>query len=107
MIKSFSIENFKVFSTKVDLKFAPITLIYGPNSSGKSSIIQSILVLKESLLKPNKTYSLRSNNDFFQLGGYTSVVNDHDTTKDIHLSFEDDLVGYEFTYKSINKNNKI
>lgn len=75
MIKSFSIENFKVFSTKVDLKFAPITLIYGPNSSGKSSIIQSILVLKESLLKPNKTYSLRSNNDFFQLGGYTSVVN--------------------------------
>ncbi|MFX7150407.1 AAA family ATPase [Acinetobacter baumannii] len=36
MITNYSIENFKVFSEKTDLEFAPITLIYGPNSSGKS-----------------------------------------------------------------------
>ncbi|WP_265092676.1 AAA family ATPase [Acinetobacter sp. CS-2] len=46
MIANYSISNFKVFSESNKLKFAPITLIYGPNSSGKSSIIQSLLVLK-------------------------------------------------------------
>ncbi|WP_289351788.1 AAA family ATPase [Acinetobacter baumannii] len=79
MITNYSIENFKVFSEKTDLEFAPITLIYGPNSSGKSSIIQSLLVLKESLLSSN---SLKSNNKYFELGSYLSVALLHKDLKD-------------------------
>ncbi|MEI5716912.1 AAA family ATPase, partial [Acinetobacter baumannii] len=81
MITNYSIENFKVFSEKNTFKFAPITLIYGPNSSGKSSIIQSLIVLKESVLKNNYMNGLRSNNNFFELGSYASVVNNHDVRK--------------------------
>ncbi|MDC5641068.1 AAA family ATPase, partial [Acinetobacter baumannii] len=75
MITNYSIENFKVFLTEANLKFAPITLIYGPNSSGKSSIIQSLIVLRESLIKNNQSNSLKTNNSFFELGSYVSVVN--------------------------------
>ncbi|WP_180085224.1 AAA family ATPase [Acinetobacter sp. YH12145] len=95
MITNYSIENFKIFSDKTDLKFAPITLIYGPNSSGKSSIIQSLLVLKESLLSSN---SLKSNNQYFELGSYLSVVNEHNSDKKIGFQIDVDELEYSFEY---------
>jgi predicted ATPase len=49
MFKKISIENFKAFGKKQSLELAPITLIYGKNSGGKSSIIQSLLLIKQSI----------------------------------------------------------
>lgn len=49
MFKTFGITNFKVFSDHQHFDLAPITLIYGPNSGGKSSIIQALLLLKQSV----------------------------------------------------------
>ncbi|MHA3052094.1 AAA family ATPase [Acinetobacter sp. ANC 4640] len=95
MINKYSIENFKVFSKKVDLKFAPITLIYGPNSSGKSSIIQSLIVLKESLLSSNV---LKSNNSYFELGSYLSVVNNHNAENKIKFEVDDGGTVFKFEY---------
>ncbi|WP_135007531.1 AAA family ATPase [Pseudomonas syringae] len=47
MLTALDIKNFKAFSEWQSLTLAPITLIYGPNSSGKSSIIHSIMLLKQ------------------------------------------------------------
>ena len=44
MINEIVIKNLKAFKDYEKLKLKPITLLYGPNSSGKSSIIQSIPV---------------------------------------------------------------
>jgi predicted ATPase len=52
MLKTFGITNFKVFGEKQKFELAPITLIYGPNSGGKSSIIQALLLLKQSIEAP-------------------------------------------------------
>lgn len=49
MFKTFGITNFKVFAERQHFQLAPITLIYGPNSGGKSSIIQALLLLKQSV----------------------------------------------------------
>lgn len=98
MITNYSIENFKVFLTEANLKFAPITLIYGPNSSGKSSIIQSLIVLRESLIKNNQSNSLKTNNSFFELGSYVSVVNNHDSNKKIKYQIEFSNISYLFEY---------
>ncbi len=38
----FSVENFKVFSKKTTFQFAPVTILTGTNSSGKSTISQAI-----------------------------------------------------------------
>ncbi|MBF4349052.1 hypothetical protein EAY19_23670, partial [Vibrio anguillarum] len=50
MITNFELENFKAFSHKQALRLAPITLIYGPNSSGKSSVIQALMMLQQTML---------------------------------------------------------
>ncbi len=49
MIKEYTISNFKAFSTPATLPIKPITLIYGANSAGKSSIFQSLLMLKQTV----------------------------------------------------------
>jgi hypothetical protein len=49
MIKQLRISNFKVFGQRQTLDMAPITLIYGPNSGGKSTLIQSLLLMKQSI----------------------------------------------------------
>ncbi len=52
MLTSFRVEKFKAFrdTTLIDLK--PLTLLSGINSAGKSSIIQGLLLLKQTLESP-------------------------------------------------------
>ena len=47
MIESLKLKNFKCFE-EIELKFKNLTLFTGINSGGKSSIIQSILFLKQN-----------------------------------------------------------
>lgn len=49
MITKMSLEYFKSFKKMDDLKIKPLTIIVGRNSCGKSSIIQSLLLLKQTL----------------------------------------------------------
>lgn len=47
-IKSLTIDNFRVFDKKTELELCPLTFLTGPNSSGKSSILKSLLLLKNN-----------------------------------------------------------
>jgi len=49
MIKSIQIDNFKSIEASGELELAPITLIMGPNSSGKSSILKPLLLMKQTV----------------------------------------------------------
>ncbi len=49
MLSALILENFKAFGTRQTIPLAPITLIFGANSAGKSSILQSLLLLKQTL----------------------------------------------------------
>lgn len=83
MFQSISINNFKAFSTWQEIKLAPITLIYGPNSSGKSSIIHALMLLKQSITRPSQQGGLVSNGEYVDLGDFFSMVHGHDPSKDI------------------------
>ncbi len=48
MLRNISIENIKSYNSKASLKIAPLTLIYGPNSAGKSTLWKFFLALRES-----------------------------------------------------------
>ena len=48
MVENISIENIKSYNTEATFKIAPLTLIYGPNSSGKSTLWKFLLALRES-----------------------------------------------------------
>ena len=42
LISSITIENFKGINEPVRIDFKPITLLFGPNSAGKSTIVQAL-----------------------------------------------------------------
>ena len=53
LIRSLTLQNFKGIRDQVRIEFKPITLLYGPNSAGKSSIIQSLHYLHDILTRHN------------------------------------------------------
>lgn len=55
MITRFSIENFKSFKSKTSLEIKPITILCGANSTGKSTLMKSLLLLKQTLLSSDPT----------------------------------------------------
>lgn len=103
MFEKLSIKNFKSISDWQELKLAPITLIYGPNSSGKSTIIQSLLLLQQTMLKPNKNGGLVTNGLNLKLGNFPVIVNKHDLNKDIEFNIDYYCIENE---KGNNKYNK-
>ena len=50
MIEEVSIANFKAFAKKQNIPIKPITLIFGENSAGKSSILKAIRWTKQAYL---------------------------------------------------------
>ena len=57
MISKMWIKHFKAISCSNEIEIKPVTIICGKNSSGKSSIIQSLLLLKQTLDSPSFTTS--------------------------------------------------
>jgi predicted ATPase len=75
-----SLENFKVHESIENLKLKPITLLIGPNSSGKTALFQPLLVLKQSFMaKAQAVEPLSLNGDFVNLGSYADMVLARDT----------------------------
>lgn len=68
-----TLTNFKRFESLTNLRLAPLTVLTGPNSSGKSTIIQSLVLLKQSLEIPT-TLDALAFNDLVQLGSGQRVV---------------------------------
>lgn len=48
-LKGFGLENFRVFKDYTYFDFAPITILTGPNNSGKSSLNKALLLFKDSI----------------------------------------------------------
>lgn len=42
MLRRLEMENFKGSRERVVIDLAPVTLVFGPNSAGKSSVLQAI-----------------------------------------------------------------
>jgi hypothetical protein len=92
LITAITIENFKGIQKPVRVELKPITLFFGPNSAGKSTIIQAMHyaheIFERQNLNPDQTLL---GGGAIDLGGFESMVNDHDKTKPIKISFDIDL----------------
>lgn len=83
MITEYTIENFKAFAGPATVPIKPITLIFGPNSSGKSSIFQSMLMLKQTI----EDYTAQNpvllpKGNFVDLGNYREFIFNHDINRE-------------------------
>ena len=68
-------------------ELAPITLIYGPNSGGKSSIIQALLMLKQSAGATDLfgVMELVPRGDAVDLGSVEAFIHNHDTSRKVEI----------------------
>ncbi|MFK2325498.1 AAA family ATPase [Bacteroides fragilis] len=70
MITNLLLHNFKSHK-KTDLRFSNLTVLTGINSAGKSSVIQSLLLLRQSHQKNTSTVIILHN--FFDSKGYILI----------------------------------
>ncbi len=88
-ITSITIENFKGIAEPITIPIRPITLLFGKNSAGKSTILQSLMYVWEVL--ENKEHNLshtQTIEDSIDLGGFRNLVYQHDLTKQIRIRIE-------------------
>ena len=85
LLTELRLHNFKSVGEPLALPLRPLTLLYGKNSAGKSSLIQSLLLLKQSLLSGAFTAA----GDNVDLGSLPGLLHRHDLAEpmDIGISF--------------------
>lgn len=104
MFKHISFNNFKCLSGKT-FELDKINIFTGYNGRGKSSVIQAILMLSQSVRKDdmNSLSRLHVNGDFVKLGDFDELLTDPDKYKfDISIRLSDTTehlvtLGYEMT----------
>ncbi|VGO19972.1 AAA family ATPase [Pontiella sulfatireligans] len=92
-ITSITIENFKGIGAPVTIPLKPITLMFGANSAGKSTVLQAILLMNDWLqrLGPDLD-TLSLGGDKIHLGGFKQFVHRHDESKMVKIRVESSLV---------------
>ncbi len=76
MITRITIRNFKCF-LDADVEFCPLTVLSGINGSGKSTIIQILLLLRQSYLQGRlATQGINLYGDLVNLGLASDALNE-------------------------------
>ena len=77
MLRHLKLRNFKSWR-EADLEFGKITALFGTNSSGKTSLIQFLLLLKQTKEATDRSISLDLNGPYVKLGVYEDMIHGHD-----------------------------
>lgn len=81
MIKTLSIQNFKAFDDLQKIQLGSLTLLTGINGRGKSSLLQALLLLSQSLRNSaqHTLNNLLLKGDWVDLGSFSDVKNVYGT----------------------------
>jgi predicted ATPase len=90
-LKKIEIENFKGIASRQTIELKPITLLFGPNSAGKSTIIQALHYLREILERHNVNPDLTIAGGLIDLGGFSTLVHSHELDRAVHIKVILDL----------------
>ncbi|MEZ9368456.1 AAA family ATPase [Shewanella sp. 10N.286.51.B2] len=102
-ITKLSLTNFRSFKETQTIEFAPVTLLFGPNSVGKSTVLMALFYLQQILEKGQcNPQILDALGDKF-VGGFKNLVNGRDISKRIKIKVEYDkhhAIGSQYTTTS-------
>lgn len=73
MITKWKLFNFKSIKKETELDFAPLTIFAGANSSGKSTLLQSILLIAQTLANKVSSRSVVLNGALAKLGQFDDL----------------------------------
>ena len=90
-LRRIDIANLKSLGTQSgrahEIPLAPLTLIYGPNSAGKSTIVQALSLVREVALHDGtaRGHHLPTQTELFDFGSFRSAIHRHDTSVGLFL----------------------
>lgn len=91
MIKGITLENFKCFDKPRSFTFSKINILTGINGRGKSTVLQSLLLLSQSIRKNGSPNTLIINGEWVKLGGFEDLKNTDLTKECFKLDVELDI----------------
>lgn len=99
MLTHLKLEHFKIWNTTGPIRLAPLTLLLGTNSSGKSSLIQSLLLIRQTVKGTDDSLDLNFGNpeseDSVTLGQFNDVLCRHGISSE---STPANQIGIEFRW---------
>lgn len=100
MIKTVSIENFKCFEKQTCFSFSKINLLTGINGRGKSSLLQSLLLLSQTFRKQKSPQKLIINGEWINLGTFEDIKNSDTNKKSFFLNIiTDDIEQSDISFE--------
>lgn len=86
MLKRLALGNFKAFAKPQEIPLRPITLIFGPNSSGKSSLIHGLLLAHHAATTGNvDVHTTALGGEAVDLGGFHRYVHRRDPSNTVRI----------------------
>ncbi|MCC6061325.1 MAG: AAA family ATPase [Desulfurococcaceae archaeon] len=107
VLRGLHVSNFKSLKD-VSIEFKPLTVIIGPNSSGKSSILQSILLLKKLHLNQGNVpmHGLFDIEGYINMGLWDHLVFDESSPMKFSLLIGGDDISFQYNV-SINRDGRL
>ena len=89
MITHIQMKNFKSWKDSGEVKLAPLTGFFGKNSSGKSSLLQMLLLLKQTVEQEETEHVIFFGDDksLVNLGDFREVIHGHNVEEQLELAF--------------------
>ncbi len=87
MLTRLQLKNFKGWEETPGIRLAPLTVFFGSNSSGKTSLLQSILLLKQTAESSDRSRVLHTGDRraLVDLGTGSDIVFGHDPSRKIGI----------------------
>lgn len=87
MLTSLHIKNFKAWRDTGKIRLAPLTVIFGANSAGKSSLGHLLLALKQTAMSTDRKRALHlgDTSTLIDLGTFADCLHGHDLTKSLEF----------------------
>ena len=101
MITELNLENFKSWKS-AHLSLGKLTGLFGTNSSGKTSLIQSLLLLKQTVESSDRAQVLNFGdvNSYVELGTFSDIVFEHEIERKIQFGLRWNL-SKQLTIKNV------
>ena len=118
MITELSAQNFKSWKDTGKLQIAPLTGFFGANSSGKTSLLQTLLMLKQTVEHPpgwNNVIDFGDDDSLVNLGSFDDLIHGHRRDDPLRISIswkfpeklnlpdvdEVDILSFEFAINNV------
>ena len=84
MLTHIRVKNFKSWADSGEVALAPLTGFFGTNSSGKSSLLQMLLLLKQTIGRGEVLF-FGDEQSLVNLGNFRNVIHGHNTDASLEL----------------------